>query len=59
MEPSTGTPAASTATISERVASLDWARIEAELDERGCATTGRVVLTPSDCAQLIRGYDSE
>jgi uncharacterized protein len=59
MEPSTATPAASTATIPERLASLDWARIEAELEERGCATTGRAVLPPSECAQLIRGYDSE
>jgi hypothetical protein len=59
MEPSTAAAAASAAGISERVASLEWARIEADLDARGCATTGRVVLTPSECAQLVRGYDSE
>jgi uncharacterized protein len=45
--------------LPERVASLDWSRIEAELDERGCATTGRAVLTPSECVQLVRGYDGE
>ena len=41
-----------------RVASLDWPRIEAELDERGCALTG-ALLTPRECAELVRGYDSE
>jgi len=41
-----------------RVASLDWPRIEAELDERGCAQTG-ALLTPRECTELVRGYDSE
>jgi len=42
----------------QRVASLDWTRIEAELNERGCATTG-VVLTRQECADIVAGYDSE
>ncbi len=44
--------------LSTRVASLDWPRIEAELDERGCALTG-AVLTRRECAELVRGYDCE
>ena len=45
--------------LSERVASLDWRRIEEDLDERGCATTGGPVLTPAECRELVRGYDAE
>jgi hypothetical protein len=41
-----------------RVAALDWPRIEAELDERGCAPTGPV-LTARECAELVRGYGAE
>jgi hypothetical protein len=44
--------------IPERVASLDWPRIEAELDEYGCATMG-ALLAPAECAELVRGYDDE
>src|SRR4051794_16330157 len=49
---------ATTPSIPERLGSLDWARIETELNERGCATTG-VVLTPGECRQLADDYDSE
>ncbi|MEX2303217.1 MAG: 2OG-Fe(II) oxygenase [Bryobacterales bacterium] len=48
-----GTPA-----VSERLASLDWARLEADLNERGCATMGPL-LTPQECRGLIAGYSSE
>ena len=42
--------------IAAAVAGLDWARIGAELDAFGCATTG--ALLPSDlCAALVAGYD--
>jgi uncharacterized protein len=59
VEPSTAASASTAGTVSDRVAQLDWMRMEAELDERGCATTGCTVLTPSECAQLVRGYDSD
>jgi uncharacterized protein len=44
--------------LSQRVASLDWAGIAAALDERGCATTGPL-LTPAECARLVAAYDDE
>jgi hypothetical protein len=37
---------------------LDWDRIAAELDERGCATTGPI-LTPKECGALIASYDDD
>jgi len=37
---------------------LDWAQIEADLNERGCATTGEF-LTPEQCRELRDGYDRE
>jgi hypothetical protein len=37
---------------------LDWERIEAELGERGYATTGSI-LTPEQCQELSGGYDRE
>lgn len=44
--------------LAERIAALDWRRIDAELDERGCATTGPV-LTASECTALVGLYDDE
>jgi hypothetical protein len=44
--------------LSARVAALDWPRIEADLNARGYATTG-VLLTPTECAGLIDGYDND
>ena len=44
--------------ISERVESLEWPRIQAELNEYGCASVG-AMLTPAECAELVRGYDNE
>jgi uncharacterized protein len=41
--------------IGDRVATLDWARIEGDLDAQGYATTG-VVLRASECAELIALY---
>jgi hypothetical protein len=37
---------------------LDWARIEAELDAFGCATTGPL-LTPEQCSAIAALYDRE
>jgi len=44
--------------IDERLDSLDWARISAELDERGWALTGPI-LTPAECAELISAYSDD
>jgi uncharacterized protein len=44
--------------IANRVQSLDWVRIEAELNERGCATTGQI-LTPRECTDLASAYDND
>ena len=40
------------------VAALDWERIAADLDERGCAVTGPL-LTPAECAALAGLYDED
>lgn len=37
---------------------MDWERVERELGERGCATTG-VVLPPEVCAALADGYGED
>jgi len=41
--------------IGERVARLDWAAMEADLDAFGCATTGPL-LTAAECAGLASQY---
>jgi hypothetical protein len=43
-------------TIGDRIAALDWTRIEADLDSRGFATTGKL-LSDTECADLIALYD--
>ena len=44
--------------ITQRVAGLDWTTLQADLDARGCATTGPL-LTPAECASLAGLYDGE
>jgi hypothetical protein len=44
--------------LGERIATLDWERITAELDDHGCAVIGPL-LTPEDCAALARQYDDD
>jgi len=44
--------------IAERIAELDWTRIAADLDARGCAATG-TLLTPAECATLSGCYDND
>jgi hypothetical protein len=44
--------------ISQRLAAIDWSRVERELDERGYASTG-AILAPSECAALVASYDVE
>jgi hypothetical protein len=46
------------ADTASRIASLDWTRIRAELEEFGCARTGPI-LTPPECGALIAGYDRD
>lgn len=43
------------AAIEERVAALDWKRIETDLDARGHATVG-AILSAEECAELIALY---
>jgi uncharacterized protein len=45
-------------TLPVRVAALDWARITADLETRGVATTG-ALLTPAECAALTDKYPDE
>jgi hypothetical protein len=47
--------AAASAGLAARIATLDWARIAAELDEHGCATTP-ALLMPEQCAALADAY---
>jgi hypothetical protein len=42
-------------TIEDRIAALDWKRIETELDERGWATTGPL-LTPDERQAAVSSY---
>jgi hypothetical protein len=44
--------------LAARIAALDWARIAAELDAHGCATTG-ALLPPEQCAALAQSYASD
>jgi len=44
--------------IEERVAALDWKRIEQELHDRGWALTG-ILLTRDECRAAIRAYDRD
>lgn len=44
--------------IAARAAGLDWARIAAELDTQGCATTGPL-LSAQECEALAEAYDHE
>lgn len=46
------------ATITERLAGVDWKRIAADLNEQGWATTG-VLLTPPEREALIAAYDDD
>ncbi|SIO60838.1 hypothetical protein SAMN05444166_6542 [Singulisphaera sp. GP187] len=43
--------------VSERVASLDWAKLAAELDDQGSAVIGPI-LTPEQCDALAASYDT-
>lgn len=45
-------------TIEERIAALDWKRIETELDERGWATTGRL-LTHDERQATVSSYSED
>jgi hypothetical protein len=49
---------ATSAVLAERIAALDWARIAAELDQHGCATTA-ALLTTEQCGALADTYGSD
>ena len=44
--------------LSERVHTLDWSRLSADLDAHGCAVTGPL-LTADECAALAALYASD
>jgi len=44
--------------VARRIGSLDWTRIEGDLDRHGCALTGPL-LTSRECALLRAGYEEE
>ncbi|MBV9782252.1 MAG: 2OG-Fe(II) oxygenase [Acidisphaera sp.] len=44
--------------VTSRVVGLNWQRIGADLDARGCAVTGPL-LTAGECAALVGAYDAE
>ena len=50
--------AAESKKIADRVASLDWATIAAELDDRGSAVVGPL-LTTEQCEELVASYENE
>jgi hypothetical protein len=45
-------------TIDTRLAGLDWARLEQQIDQRGWATTGRL-LDRDECLRLAASYDED
>lgn len=45
-------------TIKERLASVAWDRVSAELDERGWATTGQLLM-PAECEALTAAYKQD
>jgi hypothetical protein len=47
-----------TTDIADRVTTLDWERIGADLDSFGCATTG-ALLTADECAAVSSRYDED
>ena len=44
--------------VADRIETLDWASLSAQLDAHGCAVTG-AVLTPPECEALARCYPTE
>src|SRR5438874_916145 len=44
--------------LAQRVDTLDWSRIETELDQYGAATTGQL-LTAAECVELASAYEAE
>ena len=51
-------PAAAARSPASRIEAIDWARIAANLDAQGCATTGPL-LTAEQCAALAQSYASD
>ena len=51
-------PAAAARSPASRIEAIDWARIAANLDAQGCATT-EPLLTAEQCAALVQSYGSD
>ena len=51
-------PAAAASSPASRIEAIDWARIAADLDAQGCATTAPL-LTAEQCAALAQSYASD
>ena len=51
-------PAAAARSPASRIEAIDWARIAANLDAQGCATT-EPLLTAEQCAALVQSYESD
>jgi hypothetical protein len=56
--PDAGRRESATASISERVAALDWLVVVASLDSHGCAVVGPL-LTAEECASLVDCYATD
>ena len=51
-------PAAAAPSPASRIEAIDWARIAADLDAHGCATTGRL-LSAQQCTELAETYATD
>jgi hypothetical protein len=51
-------PAAAAGALATKIAALDWARLAADLDAHGCATTGPL-LTSQQCVALAETYGAD
>jgi uncharacterized protein len=51
-------PASSADTLANTIEAIDWARVAADLDAHGCATTGRL-LSAQQCAELAKTYSTD
>ena len=59
IRPALGQPSdSSSPPIGERIETLDWLRLAAELDDHGCAVA-HLVLTPTECAALAGTYATD
>lgn len=53
-----GTASARRSALGERIAAIDWRRVEGDLDQRGWSVTGPL-LTPAECEEFGDLYDDD